>query len=47
MGRILAIIFAVLTVGLIAVGTVHGSRNAQASTPEGAGAIHVWQRKGA
>lgn len=36
MGRILAVIFAVLTAGLIAVGTVHGSRNAKASTPEGA-----------
>ncbi|MGC2696461.1 MAG: hypothetical protein WA738_11785 [Candidatus Angelobacter sp.] len=36
MGRILAIIFAVLTLGLIAVGTVHGSKTAKASTPDGA-----------
>ncbi len=36
MGRILTIIFAVLTVGLIAVGTIHGSSTAPASTPEGA-----------
>jgi len=36
MGRTLALIFAVITVGLIAVGTVHGSKTAQASTPEGA-----------
>src|SRR6478736_2130574 len=50
MGRLLTIIFAVLTVGLIAVGTVHGSRNAQASTPDGAvqslfgdAKAHDWQ----
>src|SRR5579871_1252548 len=36
MGRILTIIFAVLTVGLIAVGTIHGSSTAPASSPEGA-----------
>jgi len=36
MGRTLALIFAVITVGLIAVSTVHGSKTAQASTPEGA-----------
>lgn len=36
MGRLLTIIFAVLTVGLIAVGTIHGSSTAPASTPEGA-----------
>ncbi|HZU31026.1 MAG TPA: hypothetical protein VFB79_07930 [Candidatus Angelobacter sp.] len=36
MGRILTIIFAVLTVGLIAVGSIHGSSTAPASTPEGA-----------
>ena len=36
MGRILTIIFAALTVGLIAVGTIHGSSTAPASTPEGA-----------
>src|SRR6478672_5495110 len=50
MGRLLTIIFAVLTVGLIAVGTVHGSRNAQAATPDGAvqslfgdAKAHDWQ----
>lgn len=36
MGRTLTIIFAVLTVALIAVGTIHGSSTAPASTPEGA-----------
>jgi hypothetical protein len=36
MSRLLTIIFAVLTVGLIAVGTIHGSSTAPASTPEGA-----------
>ncbi len=36
MGRLLAIIFAGLTVLLIVVGTVHGSSSAPASTPEGA-----------
>jgi hypothetical protein len=36
MGRTLALIFAVITVGLIAVDTVHGSKTARASTPEGA-----------
>ncbi|HET6936934.1 MAG TPA: hypothetical protein VFI72_18970 [Candidatus Angelobacter sp.] len=36
MGRTLAIIFAVITLGLIALGTVHKSSNAPASTPEGA-----------
>src|SRR6478672_11691959 len=36
MGRLLALIFAILTVALIAVGTVHGSKTAPASTPEGA-----------
>jgi len=36
MGRTLALVFAVITVGLIAVSTVHGSKTAQASTPEGA-----------
>ncbi|HEU4415464.1 MAG TPA: hypothetical protein VFT65_11825 [Candidatus Angelobacter sp.] len=36
MGRLLAIIFAALTVVLIAVGTVHGSKTAKASSPEGA-----------
>jgi len=36
MGRILPIIFAVITLGLIAVGTVHKSNNAAASSPEGA-----------
>jgi hypothetical protein len=36
MGRILTIIFGVLTVGLIAVGTVHGSKTTHASTPDGA-----------
>jgi hypothetical protein len=36
MGRILTIIFAVLTVGLLAIGTIHGSNTAPASTPEGA-----------
>lgn len=36
MGRLLAIIFAALTLVLIAVGTVHGSKTAKASTPEGA-----------
>jgi hypothetical protein len=36
MGRILTIIFAVVTVGLIAVGSIHGSSTAPASTPEGA-----------
>src|SRR5580692_568509 len=36
MGRILTIIFAVITVGLIAVGSIHGSSTAPASTPEGA-----------
>lgn len=36
MGRTLALIFAILTVGLIAAGTVHGSKTAPASTPEGA-----------
>ncbi|HEX9253986.1 MAG TPA: hypothetical protein VF938_00520, partial [Candidatus Angelobacter sp.] len=50
MGRLLALIFAGLTVGLIAVGTVHGSRTARASTPEGAvqsmfdnAKAHDWQ----
>ncbi|MCU1331648.1 MAG: hypothetical protein JWM08_640 [Candidatus Angelobacter sp.] len=50
MGRTLTTIFAVLTVGLIAVGTVHGSKNALASTPEGAvqsmfgsAKAHDWQ----
>ncbi|HEY7406241.1 MAG TPA: hypothetical protein VIB39_22130 [Candidatus Angelobacter sp.] len=36
MGRLLTIIFAVLTLGLIAAGTVHKSSTAPASTPEGA-----------
>ena len=36
MGRLLTIIFAGLTILLIAVGTVHGSKTARASTPEGA-----------
>lgn len=36
MGRLLTIIFAVLTVGLIAAGSVHASKSAQASSPEGA-----------
>ena len=36
MGRLLTLIFAVVTVGLIVVGTVHGSSSAPASTPEGA-----------
>jgi hypothetical protein len=36
MGRILTIIFAVVTVGLIVVGSIHGSSTAPASTPEGA-----------
>ncbi len=36
MGRLLAIIFAGVTVFLIVVGTVHGSSSAPASTPEGA-----------
>lgn len=36
MGRLLTIIFAVLTLGLIATGTVHKSTTAPASTPEGA-----------
>ena len=50
MGRILAIIFGVLTVGLIAVGTVHGSKTTHASTPDGAvqsmfdnAKAHDWQ----
>ncbi len=36
MGRFLTLIFAILTVGLIAVGSVHKSSSAPASTPEGA-----------
>jgi hypothetical protein len=36
MGRFLTLIFAVLTLGLIAAGTVHKSSTAPASTPEGA-----------
>ena len=36
MGRLLTLIFVVLTVGLIVVGSVHGSSSAPASTPEGA-----------
>src|SRR6185503_1687106 len=36
MGRLLAIIFAALTVLLIAVGTLHGSKTTHASTPDGA-----------
>ncbi|HMC29486.1 MAG TPA: hypothetical protein VKL99_01530 [Candidatus Angelobacter sp.] len=36
MGRLLTLIFIVLTVALIAAGTVHGSNSAPASTPEGA-----------
>jgi hypothetical protein len=36
MGRLLAIIFGALTVGLIAVGTLHGSKTTHASTPDGA-----------
>jgi len=36
MGRLLALIFVVLTVALVTVGTVHGSKTAPASTPEGA-----------
>jgi len=36
MGRLLAVIFAGLTVFLIVVGTVHGSSTAPASTPDGA-----------
>lgn len=36
MGRLLTIIFAGLTILLIAVGTVHGSKIARAATPEGA-----------
>jgi hypothetical protein len=36
MGRFLTLIFAVLTLGLIATGTVHKSSTAPASTPEGA-----------
>jgi hypothetical protein len=36
MGRLLTIVFAVLTLGLIAAGTVHKSSTAPASTPEGA-----------
>jgi hypothetical protein len=36
MGRFLTVIFAVLTLGLIAAGTVHKSSTAPASTPEGA-----------
>jgi hypothetical protein len=36
MGRLLTLVFAVLTVALMAVGTVHGSKTAPASTPEGA-----------
>ena len=36
MGRLLAIIFGALTVALIAVGTVHGSKTTHASTPDGA-----------
>ena len=50
MGRLLLIIFAVLTVGLIAVGSIHGSSTAPASTPEGAvqsmfdnAKAHDWQ----
>ncbi|HKD78631.1 MAG TPA: hypothetical protein VKH81_03005 [Candidatus Angelobacter sp.] len=36
MGRFLTLIFAILTLGLIAAGTVHKSSTAPASTPEGA-----------
>jgi len=36
MGRLLTIIFAVLTIGLVAAGSVHASKSAQASSPEGA-----------
>jgi hypothetical protein len=36
MGRLLTIIFVVLTVGLVAAGSVHASKSAQASSPEGA-----------
>ena len=36
MGRILTLIFAILTLALIAAGTVHKSSTAPASTPEGA-----------
>ena len=36
MGRVLILIFAILTLGLIAAGTVHRSSTAPASTPEGA-----------
>ena len=50
MGRLLAIIFGALTVGLIAVGTLHGSKTTHASTPDGAvkamfdnAKAHDWQ----
>ena len=36
MGRFLTLIFAILTLGLIAAGTVHKSSTAPASTPDGA-----------
>jgi hypothetical protein len=36
MGRVLTLIFAILTLALIAAGTVHKSSSAPASTPEGA-----------
>jgi hypothetical protein len=36
MGRILTIIFVILTLGLVAVGAIHKSATAPASTPEGA-----------
>src|SRR5215467_9396847 len=36
MGRFLTLIFVILTLGLIAAGTVHRSSTAPASTPEGA-----------
>ncbi|HSM85049.1 MAG TPA: hypothetical protein VLT16_02800 [Candidatus Limnocylindrales bacterium] len=36
MGRILTIIFAILTIGLVAMGAVHKSSTAGASSPEGA-----------
>src|SRR5690349_6672554 len=36
MGRLLTIIFVVLTLGLIAAGSIHKSSTAPASTPEGA-----------
>src|SRR5258707_15255254 len=36
MKRLLPLVFAALTIALIVVGTVHGSKTAPSSTPEGA-----------